>query len=254
MQKYYLRKIILIITILLIVSACTNTKSPTDIKADKKIATAKINVQLGMAYLERHDAQRAKQKFLLALSEAPTLPEAWYSMAYYLEVTGNKASAKEHYLKAISFAPKRGDVQNNYGTFLCRNGDYQNSIKHFLLAVKDTQYIDTADAYENAGLCALKIPNNALAKQYFEQAIKQDPNHPASLLELATLSYQDKQYKAAKDQLDAFLLLSPATPQSQALSEKLAKHINVNKKAELNKKTPHLHNRFITNTRVEDIS
>src|SRR5688572_8424968 len=97
-----------------VLSSCQTVAEKEE--ASKKINAAKINDQLGMAYLERRDTQRAKQKFLLALEQAPSLPEAWYSMAYYLESTGNNTEAKQHYLKAVSLAPDRGDVLNNYGT------------------------------------------------------------------------------------------------------------------------------------------
>jgi len=158
---------------------------------DKKIATAKINTQLGMAYLERQEVQRAKQKLLIALDEAPTIPETWYSMAYFLESTGNNEEAGKYYLKAVELAPKRGDVQNNYGTYLCRKGEYKNSIQHFLLATKDPEYLDIGSAYENAGLCAMKSSNKKLATHYFTLALMQDPNRPVSTAQLAKLKSQE---------------------------------------------------------------
>lgn len=154
---------------------------------NKKIATAKINTQLGITYLEQNDVSRAKQKLLLALDEAPNIPETWYSMAYFLEITGDKAEASKYYLKSVEMAPSRGDVQNNYGTYLCRAGDYKGSIRHFLLAAKDPAYLDTASAYENAAFCAMKIPDNHLAIAYFKRAIAQDPRHSAAATELAKL-------------------------------------------------------------------
>ncbi len=108
------------------------------------------------------------------------MPESWYSMAFFQEVTGNQELAKEYYSKAIALAPHRGDVQNNYGTFLCRSGDYQGAIQHFLSATQDPEYLENASAYENAGLCAQKIPNQALAVTYFNKALMQDPNRPTA--------------------------------------------------------------------------
>jgi len=202
--------------------ACNTTQSSSDSTSNKKDATALINTQLGLSYLEKHEVQQAKQKLLLALDEAPNIPETWYSMAYFMEVTGNKTEAEKYYLKAIEIAPKKGEVQNNYGTFLCRTGDYSGAINHFLLAVQDPKYLDTASAYENAGLCAMKIPDAKLAMQYFNEAITQDPNHPTSLFELARFNYLQGNYAQAKEELHQFLVLSPPTPQSQWLSEKIA--------------------------------
>lgn len=213
MKKYCLG--LLVIATL---TACSTTKSPEE---DKKIATAKINTQLGIAYLEEHNIGRAKRKLLMALEEAPSIPETWYAMGYFLEATGEKTQAEKYYLKAVSLAPQRGDVQNNYGTFLCRSGKYQEAIEHFRLAAKDIRYVDTADAYENAGLCALKIPDKKLALDFFNKSIQQDPERPSANLALAELQYQLGHYEASKASLMAFLKLSPHNTESYKLSDQL---------------------------------
>lgn len=182
-----MRNIITTLSICYLLSACSSM-SAADIKDEKQeIATAKINTQLGIAYLERHDVSRAKQKLLLALKQAPNIPETWYTMAYFLETTGNKTEAQKYYLKAIDISPNRGDTHNNYGTFLCRTGNYRASIQQFLAAVQDPDYLNSGAAYENAGFCALKIPDKKLARLYFEKAIEQDPTRTSSASELAEL-------------------------------------------------------------------
>jgi type IV pilus assembly protein PilF len=164
-------------------SACSTMK-PADEKEAKNKKVAEIYVQLGMAYLAKGDVQRSKQKLLYAQKKAPYLPEVWYSTGYFYEKTGNQTLAKENYLKAVQLAPNRGDVLNNYGTFLCRRGQYQEAISYFMQATQDTQYLDNAGAYENAGLCALKIPDKAQAIKYFNLALETDPARMTSLSEL----------------------------------------------------------------------
>ena len=173
--------------ILCLIASCATTPSAEEQEKAKARKVASIYTQLGMAYLGKGDMERAKQKLLMALQKDPTFPEAWYSMAYFNEKTGNKQLAEENYLKAVNLAPTHGDVQNNYGTFLCRNGDYQRSIEHFLLATKDPQYLDSADAYENAGLCALKIPDKQQAMHYFNLSLEQDPTRMSVMTELTKL-------------------------------------------------------------------
>lgn len=219
-------KIIRITTVMVLffmLIGCSSMQSSADTqKNNKKISTALINTQLGLSYLQHQQVQVAKQKLLLALEQAPNIPETWYSMAYFLEVTGNKEKAQQYYLRSIALAPKKGEVQNNYGTFLCRSGDYKRSIEHFMLAIQDPQYLEISSAYENAGLCALKIPNKTLAMQYFNKAVMEDPNHPTSLIELASLNYQNGNYALAKEQLHQYSMIAPATKQSQILSAELA--------------------------------
>ena len=66
--------------------SCSTTKFSGN-RDDSKEKIAKINIQLGMMYLDKQDISRAKTKFLHAIAVAPYLPEAWYSMGYFQEVT-----------------------------------------------------------------------------------------------------------------------------------------------------------------------
>jgi type IV pilus assembly protein PilF len=208
--------------VILSLSACTSMHTKEDNKAAyKKVATAKINTQLGMAYLQKHDSQRAKQKFILALEQDPKLPEAWYSMGYYLEAAGDTEAARKYYQKSVDLAPKQGDVQNNFGTYLCRTGDYSGAVKHFMMAVADPEYLDTASAYENAGLCALKIPDQKLALKYFNRALTEDPNHPNALIEAARINYELKNYREAKVQVHEYLAIASPNSESIRLSSLL---------------------------------
>jgi len=181
-----MKPVVLLFLLMTLISACSTQKKSSAL-ALNKVKTAQINIQLGMGYLQRHDTQRAKTKFLTALEYGPEMPESWYAMGYFLESTGNSQAAKKYYEKALKLAPTRGDVQNNYGTYLCRNGAYQAAIHHFQLAAKDPNYLDIASAYENAGLCALKMPNKSLAKKFFQQALAEDAKRTVSQQALLAL-------------------------------------------------------------------
>lgn len=207
-----------------LLSAC-QTSQDTVLQQTKKISAAKINDRLGMAYLERHDILRAKQKFLLALEQAPHIPEPWYSMAYFLETTGNKDQARKYYLKAISLAPERGDALNNYGTFLCRGGEYKTAIHYFMKAAQDPSYLAQGSAYENAGLCSLKIPDVKNATAYFKKALAEDPERSNALIELAELNFRKGDFKSARSGLDKFLLITSPSVQSFLLEKKLDKKL-----------------------------
>lgn len=194
-------------------------------ETSQHVKTAKINAQLGMAYLEMNNIPRAKQKLLLAIQQAPTSPEPWYSMAYLLETTGNIEEADRHYMKAITIAPKRGDAHNNYGTFLCRRGKYALSIQHFLQAVKDPTYLNAADAYENAGLCAMKNKNPQQAIHFFKSALAQESDRQVSLLKLVEANYSLGHKAEAKHHLKAFSKVAPQTTQTALLTAKFAEKL-----------------------------
>jgi type IV pilus assembly protein PilF len=181
---------IFIIVLSLILQGCKQTNDSNDQVVDKKIDLSKAatyNVQLGLGYLKQGDRPRAKRKLLLALDQQPNSPDVNASLAYYFEQTTELDQAKKYYSKALALSNDSGPQLNNYGTFLCRQGDYQGAEKYFLKAVKDQSYLNTAAAYENAGLCALEIPDNDKAMSFFQKALNQDPSRRLSLYELTKI-------------------------------------------------------------------
>lgn len=179
---------------LIFLTACTTAQqkkaenSPHPVPNLTKAAL--INTQIGLGYLKQGDVTLAKEKLILAQQQAPHLPEVLMAMAYFSENTGEPEKASVYYLRAIRENPKLGDAHNNYGAYLCRRGHYQQAIQEFLLAVADPNYLTTANAYENAGLCALLIPDKVLAKQYFTKAHESDPYKTSVLSELDKLATQ----------------------------------------------------------------
>lgn len=159
----------------------------------KQNDAAIYNTQLGLAYLKQEDRIRAKRKLLTALDLAPNSADVNAAMAYFLEKTGNLKEARNFYKKALSLAPKNGAQLNNYGSYLCRQGKYKEAENYFLNAVQDVNYVNTAGAYENAGLCAAALPDYKKAKKYFKKAIEHDPNRKQSVYELAKIELKQKQ-------------------------------------------------------------
>ena len=163
------------ITSMLLIGCQSNT--PT-----KNENAAQHNIDLGLAYFQQGNVERAKVKLNRALEQAPDLPSANYSMAYYFEQTGNAQEAEHYYEKAIHFNPRMGEANNNYAAFLCRRGEYDEADDLFLKAVKDPSYATPAAAYENAGLCAVDAGDNRKAKYYFQAALNIDPKRATSRL------------------------------------------------------------------------
>jgi type IV pilus assembly protein PilF len=170
----------LVLTLLIVpLTTCTTVTRKPNAEA------AKYNLQLGLAYLKHGDVARAKSKLLLALHENPNDPIILDAMGYFFELTHDLKIAQRYYLQAIKIMPNAGAVHNNYGTYLCRHGYYRKAIEHFLLATKDINYLHVAAAYKNAGLCALKIQDKKLAREYLQKAIQNDPSEISVIAKLA---------------------------------------------------------------------
>lgn len=207
----------------IVLTSCSKTPTVKD-ETVNLTAASDINTRLGMSYLEQGDVRRAKQRFLKALQEAPDNPASWYSMGYFFEVTGNNAEAEKYFKHAISLAPANGNAKNNYGTFLCHTGRYREGIQQFFAAVNSPNYLDMIGAYENIGICAMKIPDYKLAEEYLNKALAQDPNRAESLGALALLNYDTKNYKTSREYFDRYKAQSTAiSPDMRKLGTDLKK-------------------------------
>ncbi len=171
---------------LVFLQSCQTSNDVREEKATRALNLSKAasyNTQLGLSYLKQGDRPRAKRKLFTALKQEPGSTEVQSALAYYFEQSGDMNQAKSYYLKAIALAPGAGAQLNNYGAFLCRQENYVKAIDYFLNAVKDDQYVHTAGAYENAGLCSEAIPDYDKAKLYFKKALEQDPSKKQSFYE-----------------------------------------------------------------------
>ncbi|CAM4429063.1 MAG: hypothetical protein LEGION0398_MBIBDBAK_01320 [Legionellaceae bacterium] len=175
---------------------------------EKSNLAATYNVELGLGYLQKGNLTRAKAKLLLALNQSPNWPLALDAMGYFLEKTGSPEEAENYYKRAVVLAPKDGKVLNNYGAYLCRQKNKEKAEMYFLAAVKDPNYLTLADAYENAGLCALTIPNESKAMIYFEKALVKNPQQLSSIQELAKLHFKQKNYSQTLKYIDQYLAYS----------------------------------------------
>lgn len=191
---------------LIVLQACQHKMLNTEqsIRSQKQNDAATYNTQLGIAYLKQGDRPRAKRKLLTALNLAPDSADVNAAMAYYLETTGELNEARIFYKKALSLASNSGTQLNNYGTFLCRLGQYKQAEGYFLNAVKDVHYINSAGAYENAGLCLAAIPDYSRARSYFAKALKHDPQRKQSLYELVKIELKLNNPSEALNHLQSY--------------------------------------------------
>ena len=128
---------------------------------------AKLNVQLGLSYMKQGNMPRAKEKLLLAFNQNPSA-QTYGALAYFYEQTGDIQKAKMNYLAAIDQNDSLGAPHNNYGAFLCRQKEYEAADAQFQLAINDPTYVNSANALENAGLCAVMANQTDKAIDYFK--------------------------------------------------------------------------------------
>ncbi|WP_342246060.1 type IV pilus biogenesis/stability protein PilW [Pseudomonas sp. OTU5201] len=205
-----------------LLAACVSTGQVDPMKTDKgRDAARDAYIDLGIGYLKQGATERAKVPLKKALEMDPSNADANAALALVFQTEMEPELADQHYRKALS---SRSDsrILNNYGTFLFEQGRYKDAYERFLQATEDNLYPERSRVFENLGLTAMKMNNTALAKQHFDKALRLNRQQPMALLEMAQLSFSEKQYVPARDYYQRYSQIAPQTASSLLLGSRLA--------------------------------
>lgn len=211
-----------ILVLVLLATGCTTTNN--EMPSNPQTA-ADANAQLGLAYMEQGNNEEAMKKLKHALELEPNSASANHYIAELYRKLGENRKAEEHYRKALAVTPKDPMLLNNYGVFLCSQRHLDKAIKRFLAAVKQPFYKTPEVAYNNAGLCALQIPDTKKAEEYFRSALRLNPHMSDPLFELADLSYKQEKYLHARAFVQRYLDVAKPNPQILSLAVKVERKL-----------------------------
>ena len=220
---------ILILFLLLFVVACASSGNSRE-DGDRK--AAENNTSLGQAYMERQQYEVALEKLKRAVANDKTYAPAHTLLAILYENLGETELAEKEYKEAIKYDPTDGDVNNNYGAFLCRNGKSEQADQYFMTAVKDPFYTTPQMAYVNAGNCSLGRGDLDKAEAYLRQSLEFDGKNAAALLAMADVSYRRGSYLRARAFLQRYESVGNLNEQSLLLGYRIESELNDNKSAE----------------------
>lgn len=179
-------------------------------------------IELGIGYLERGATERAKAPLQQALTLDPKSADAHMALALAFQLEMENTLAEQHFQKALSLSPDNARLLNNYGGFLYELGRYKDALTVFSKASEDNMYSERSRVFENLGLTALKLNDNAAAKQYFTRALRLNAQQPRALFEMAELAYQEQDFVSARNYYESFSKLSSQDARSLLLGVRLA--------------------------------
>jgi type IV pilus assembly protein PilF len=186
---------------------------------------ARIHTELASAYFEHGNLGVALEELRTAISADPSYAPAYNVLGLvHMEMRENGV-AQQHFEHGLRLAPNDPDINNNYGWFLCQTGREGQSIAYFLAALKNPLYNNQARTYVNAGLCSIKGNNERDAIDYFERALRSDPNNLQSLLNLALVQYKRGQLETARGLIGKFNRLIEPTAESLWLALRIERKL-----------------------------
>ena len=185
-------------------------------------AAARINLQLGVGYLQEGNLAIAKEKLERARSQDPHNPEVHGAIALLDERLGKDKEADKEYRTALELAPHDPAMLNNYAVFLCSHERVDEGVRYFEQAATNPLYRTPWAAYTNAGVCMRGAHRDADAAQRFNRALQSNPAYSEAVFQASDLDFQQQKLADARFRIDVFLLTNPATPDLLLLAYRIA--------------------------------
>jgi type IV pilus assembly protein PilF len=183
-------------------------------KADEPRNRARIHTELASLYFERGNMGVALESLRTATAADPGYAPAHGMFGLvYMELKEYKL-AEQSFQRGLELASQDPDLNHNYGWFLCQTQRENESIKYFMHAIRNPLYATPARSFAAAGICALRKNDLKDAEQYFLNALKIDPDDPASLLQLGQIRYRQGNFEVSRQLAARFNKLVEPTPES----------------------------------------
>ena len=160
---------------------------------------ARAHTELAAAYYGRGNMGVALEELRIA-----TAADASYAPAHgmfglvYMELRENQL-AEQSFARALKLAPNDADINHNYGWFLCQTKRESQAIPYFMQAVRNPLYATPWRSYSAAGICALRNNDLKEAEEFFQRALRLEPDEPASLLNLGQIRYRQGRMAQARE-------------------------------------------------------
>jgi len=214
---------ITITTMLLALAACAGGAPPAAPKIDTGSIVSEVgeprnrartHTDLAGAYYQRGNMGVALEELRIATTADSTYAPAYslYGLVY-MELREEKL-AEQSFERALNLAPNDADINHNYGVFLCQTRREPDSIKYFNTAIRNPLYATPWRSYSAAGMCTLRSGNPKEAEQYFERALRLQPDDADSLLNLGQIRYKQGKIDEARRLVSRYNKLAEPSAES----------------------------------------
>jgi len=214
-------RLLMLFTVLVFVSACASQQADDEYVEANSRKSVESNTSLGLEYMNRGQYEVALGKLKKAVQEDPGYAPAHTVMAVLYERIGEMGLAGAHYHKAYEADPKNGDVNNNYGVYLCKTDKGFQAIEHFLKALDDPFYSSPSVALTNAGSCALGRGDLTEANDYLRRALKIEPGFPDALMTMARVNFKAQNYLKSRAFMQRYEAVASHGAESLLLAYKI---------------------------------
>lgn len=186
---------------------------------------ARVHTELAALYFERGNAGIALEELRRATAADPRYAPAHSLLGrVYMDLKENTL-ARESFARALQLSPDDPEINHSYGSFLCETGQPRDSIRYFLQAIRNPLYATPWRSYSAAGVCSLRADNVKDADEFFQRALRLDPDEPTALLKLGGIRYRQGRMEDARKLVTRFNTLTAPTAESLWLGLRIERRL-----------------------------
>lgn len=159
---------------------------------------ARIRLELASNYYQQGNFTVALEELRQALAIDPTYAPAYGVLGLVYMDLGERDKAEDSFQRGLRLRANDADLNNSYGWFLCQTGRERQSQDYFARALNDPLYRTPAKPLHNAGICALRVGDEAGAERSFQRAFQVDPANAVAMYHLAELYLKRNETERAR--------------------------------------------------------
>lgn len=178
------------------VTATGDLKTDSDQTATDRRAQARMD--LAAAYFGRNQLVTALDEVKQALVAKPDMPEALNLRGLIYAAMSENALAEESFKRALAVVPRDGDIQHNYGWFLCQQRRFSEADDLFARALALPQYRSFARTMLAQGVCQARNAQLGRAELTLSRAFELDPSNLAIAYNLTEVLYRQGEFERAR--------------------------------------------------------
>ncbi len=175
---------------------------------------ARLHTELAALYYGRGNMGVALEELRIATAADPGYAPAHNMFGLVYMELRERQLAEQSFERALGLAPNDPDINHNFGLYLCQTSRESDSIKYFLQAVRNPLYPTPWRSYSAAGACSMRLNNVKQADEFYQRALKLEPDDPASLLPPGQIRYQQGSLEEARKLVARYNKLVSPTAES----------------------------------------
>jgi type IV pilus assembly protein PilF len=177
-------------------SGCVSTDNTA--KADIKKA-AKVRLELASNYFKINRFETALDELDRSIELDNSATDAFALRGLVYLTIGKIEQAQESYDRALKLAPESASVNNSYAWFLCQTNREEDSFAYFQKAINDPFYQTPELAFQNMGICLLKLKKTDQAQDSLRKALELNRSLPEALLGMSKVSKEREKWRESNE-------------------------------------------------------